>query len=165
VSRYSAITILPLALFASSAVGQDGWIKKNKDVQFYLKTRNNLVSTWDQEIGLQATVYRKSKFSLQLNTAYDPVYPISFNKKPRFTVGTSFGYTILDKPYRVTIYDKPKYDYVRTWKNETGIAVRLYNSPAMSVTANLAYVSTSPYYAKGKPGYLGLINLAFPLGR
>jgi hypothetical protein len=166
-------TCLSIAFAASIAVAgaedpfaHSPWLHKWKDVQFYLKPKTGFIGNWDQEIGLQATIYRSGNYSNVINTAYDPTYNIRLDQKPRFTVGLQFGYQIIAHPFPITIYDKPKEALIPyVYKNESGISAKIYDSPALKISTNLAYVFTFPYRNNQKPQFLGLINFQFPLGR
>lgn len=166
-----SLSLIAFAACVAVASGDDPyanspWIHKWKDVQFYLKPKTGFIGNWDQEIGLQATVYRSGNLSEVLNFAYDPTYNIRLDQKPRFTMGAQTGYMFLVHPFPVTIYDKPKASpFPYTYKNESGLSVRFYDTPFLKINANLAYVFTFPFKNNQKPQYLGLINFQFPLGR
>ena len=91
-----------------------------KDVSIYTKTKYDLFRQWDQEFGVLATVAKYGNAAATPYAAYDPIYPISFDKRPRWSSGLTLVYYFQPKPIRLGIYTKPKYDFVRTWKQETG---------------------------------------------
>ena len=156
----SAMGIVP---FSEGA--QLKFISSWKDVSIYTKTKSDLFRQWDQEFGVQATYVRSGNFSSIINVAYDPIYPIRFNIEPRWNSGIAFNYYFVPKPIRLGIYTKTKYNLINTWKQESGLSVRFYTSPALNVSTNVGYQWTYPYIEGKKPGYQAQILLAFPLGR
>jgi hypothetical protein len=141
------------------------FINSAKDVQLYLKPKYNLVRTWDQEFGIQAVLARYGNLSQTTNFADDPLYPINFNKKPRFTVGFQVTYSFTSLPTKLGVYTKTKELLIGPWKQESGITGRLFTAKSFYVTANLAYVYNYPYKSGQKPQWLSLINIQVPLGR
>ncbi len=165
------LTLLALATATSVACADDlfansQFIHKWKDVQLYLKPKTGFLGNWDQEFGIQATVWRSGNLSGVLNFAYDPTYDIRLDQKPRFTLGAQLGYMFVAHPFPVTIYDKPKASpFPYTYKNESGLSLRFYDTPWLKINTNLAYVFTFPFKNNQKPQFLGLVNFQFPLGR
>jgi hypothetical protein len=140
-------------------------IKNWKDVQLYLKPKSNLVGTWDQELGIQATLFRYGNVAEVTNFAYDPTYQIRFDQKPRFTVGFQFNYFLTNLPWKVSVYTKPKASPLPyTWKDESGFGWRFYTSKNLVISSALAYVFTIPFHSTSKPQWLALVNFSFPLG-
>ncbi len=141
------------------------FLKYGRDVQLYLKPKFDLFRKWDQEAGIQATFARFGNWSEVTNLCYDPTYPIRFDQKPRFSVGFQFNYFFTTLPTKLALYTKPKTVIGTLWKEETGITGRLYSSPDLIVSANLAYVYNWHYSTRQKPQYLALVNFQVPLGR
>ena len=141
------------------------FIDNARDVQLYLKPKYNLVRTWDQEFGIQATLARYGNLSEVTNFCYDPLYPINLDKKPRFSVGFQIAYTFTGLPSKISVYTKTKELMTGPWKQESGFSMRLYTSKSLIVSTSLAYVYNYPYRSHQKPQYLSLVNLQFPLGR
>ncbi len=162
---------LPITSFKSPALSQSGnrprltWIKYGRDVQLYLKPKYDLFHKWDQEAGIQATLARYGNFSEATNFCYDPTYPIRFDQKPRWGLGFQFNYYFTTLPTKLAFYTKPKTTIGGVWKEESGITGRLYTSPDLIVTANLAYVLNWHYSLGQKPQWLALVNFQVPLGR
>lgn len=166
--RFVKIVLTALPFFTLSALGfadtpQLQWLDGLKDVQLYLKPKFDLVRTFDQEFGVQATVVRDGNLALQTNFCYDPTYPIEFNKNPRYSLGFAFIYYLEPLPLNLGIYTKPKYNMVNVWKEETGLTTRLFTSRSLVISANAAYVYNYPCIANRKPNWLALINFQFPL--
>jgi hypothetical protein len=161
------LRLWPLAVLTPTCLASPAkphWINSLKDVQLYLKPKYNLIRTWDQEFGVQASVFKEGNFLLQSNLCYDPNYPIDFHSKPHYSLGFAFVYYFAPLPFKPGIYTKPKYNLVNLWKQETGLTLRLFTSRSFVVSANAAYVYNYPYIAGQKPNWLGLVNFQFPLG-
>ena len=141
------------------------FLHKWSDVQVYLKPKYNFVRSWDQEIGIQATMFRYGNFAETTNFAYDPTYMIRSDQKPRFTLGAQFNYFVTNLPWKVAVYTKPKASpFPYTYRDESGVTWRFYTSKNLIVTSNLAYVFTFPLQRSAKPQWLALLNIQFPLG-
>ena len=165
-------TCLIFAIAASTALvhaddpfATSHFIHKWSDVQLYLKPKYNLVRSWDQELGIQATLFHYGNFAEVTNFAYDPTYMIRFDQKPHFTMGAQFTYYLMPLPWKIGIYTKPKASpFPYTYKDESGVTWRFYTSKRLIVTSNLAYVFTFPFHTSAKPQWLALVNFQFPLG-
>jgi len=140
------------------------WFDGLKDVSLYLKPKFNLIKTWDQEFGVMARVAHEGNFAVVANVTYDPVYPVAFNREPRFSAGLQFTYIFTHEPLPIGVYTKPKYDLFSHWKQESGVTARLFTSRSLIISTNLAYVWNYPYIKGQTPNWLALINFQFPLG-
>ena len=141
------------------------WCEGLKDVSVYLKPKYNLINTWDQEFGAMVRVLYDGNFVAVTNFCYDPLYPVAFNRAPRYSAGLQFTYYFTQAPMPVGVYTKPKYDLFSHWKEESGVTTRLYTSKSLIISTNLAYVWNYPYISGQAPNWLALINFQFPLGR
>jgi len=160
-----AIAASTTLVHADDPYANDPFIHKWSDVCLYLKPKYNLVSSFDQEFGIQATLFRHGNFAEITNFAYDPTYMIRLDQKPRFTMGAQFTYYMTPLPWKIGIYTKPKSSpFPYTYKDESGFTWRFYTSKNLIVTSNLAYVFTFPFQSSAKPQWLALVNIQFPLG-
>ncbi|HLK14878.1 MAG TPA: hypothetical protein VKT78_08740 [Fimbriimonadaceae bacterium] len=160
--KLAALALVGVASLAAHADGVK-FIKDWSDVQLYLKPKNNLVRTWDQEFGIQACVAKYGNLREQLNACYDPTYPIHFHSKPIFSIGEQTNYVLAPIKQQPAIYTKFKANFLGVWKEETGFTAKLYGSRSVNVSANLSYQYQIPLKSTAKPQWLALLNVNFPL--
>ncbi|MHB8637908.1 MAG: hypothetical protein ACYC96_15710 [Fimbriimonadaceae bacterium] len=163
VNRALTLLLLPLILPAAHADGLK-FIHNWRDVQLYLKPKYDLVRTFDQEFGIVATVAQDGNFREAVNFCYDPTYPIRLNQKPHYAIGAQTTYIFMHSKQLPGIYTKIKSNFVGVWKEESGFTARVFTSPRVIVSANLAWLFTYPYKSSAKPQWLALVNFQFPLG-
>lgn len=141
------------------------FINSGKDVQLYVKTKYDLFHTWDQEFGIQATLFRYGNLAEGTNLCFDPKYPIRLDQKPRFSIGFQLSYLLVPSALKLAVYTKIKTIFGSVWKEESGVTFRLYTSPDLIISSNLAYIYNWGYSPRQKPQYVALVNFQFPLGR
>lgn len=162
-SAFAMFLALPVA---ASALGQDShpqYLKDLEDLSLFLKPRFTNPNTWDQQVGLRAKLMRDGNFSAEYSIAYDPTYPIKWDKRPVWTTGIQFAYFFTKAPFPIAVYTTPKYNLVRTWKEEYGLNLRLLNQKRVYVNSSLDYQSPYPYIAKSRPpGFQASLTVGFP---
>ena len=148
-----------------ASADQIQWINSWRDVQGYLKPKYDMVRTFDQEFGVQATVAKYGRFREQLNFTWDPTYPIRLGgSKPRWSFGEQTTYLLNTGRYQPGIYTKFKNNLIGTWKDESGVTAHIFSYKRNYMSANFAYIYNLPFSHTAKPQWLALVNFVFPLG-
>lgn len=150
----------------STALAQDAhpvYFKGLDDMSLFLKPRFTNPNVWDQQFGLRARLMRDGNFSAEYSIAYDPTYPIKWDKRPVWTTGIQFAYFFTKAPFPVAVYTTPKYNLVRTWKEEYGLNLRLVQQKRVYVNSSLDYQSPYPYVGRAKPpAFQASLTVGFP---